>query len=95
MEMRHLKYFVTVAVRQNFTRAAEELRRSRPFVMVGHEKPADGQIRMPEAPSQSPKEKGENRQNIKNNDSHKIYLSSYLLIVLSATPLQEFLQGNL
>jgi hypothetical protein len=71
MELRHLKYFVTVAERQDFTRAAEELWRSRPFVMVVYEKPTDGLIRMPEVPSQKPIEKGENRQNIKNNGSHK------------------------
>jgi len=71
--MRYLEYFVTVAVRQNFTRAAEELWRRRPFVIVGCEKPADGQIRMPQAPSQNPKEKSDNRQNIKNNDRHKFW----------------------
>jgi hypothetical protein len=67
MEMRYLKYFVTLAGRQNFTRAVGELWRSRPFVMVGHEKPADGQIRMPETPSQNPKDKAEIRQSKKNN----------------------------
>jgi hypothetical protein len=41
------------------------------FVIVGSEKPAEGQIQMPEAPSQNPKDKGEYRQSIKNNENHK------------------------
>jgi hypothetical protein len=41
------------------------------FVIVGFEKPAEGQIRMPETPSQNPAGKGENRQSIKNKENHK------------------------
>jgi hypothetical protein len=41
------------------------------FVIVGFEKPAEGQIRVPETPSPNPAGKGENRQSIKNEENHK------------------------
>jgi hypothetical protein len=41
------------------------------FVIVGFEKPAEGQICMPETPSQNPADKSENRQSIKNEENHK------------------------
>jgi hypothetical protein len=41
------------------------------FVIVGFEKSAEGQIRVPETPSQNPAGKGENRQSIKNEENHK------------------------
>jgi hypothetical protein len=41
------------------------------FVIVGFEKPAEGQICVPETPSQNPAGKGENRQGIKNKENHK------------------------
>jgi len=37
-----------------------------PFVIMGFEKPAEGQICVPETPSQNPAHQGENRQRIKN-----------------------------
>jgi hypothetical protein len=40
-------------------------------VIVDFEKPAEGQIRVPEAPSQNPAGKNENRQSIKNEENHK------------------------
>jgi hypothetical protein len=62
MEMCHLKYFVTVAERQNCAARPRNCTwRCRPFMMVGYEKPTDGQIRLPEIPSQSPKDKAEIR----------------------------------
>jgi hypothetical protein len=41
-------------------------------VIVGVEKPAEGQICVPETPSKNPAGKGENRQSIKNEENHKI-----------------------
>jgi hypothetical protein len=41
------------------------------FVIVGFEKPAEGQICVPETPSENPAGKGENRQSIKNEENHK------------------------
>jgi hypothetical protein len=38
---------------------------------MGFEKPAEGQIRMPETPSQNPTGKGKDRQSIKNKGNHK------------------------
>jgi hypothetical protein len=46
------------------------------FVMVGFEKPAEGQICVPETPSQNPAGKGENRQSIKNEENHKFLFVS-------------------
>jgi hypothetical protein len=40
-------------------------------VIVSFKKPAEGQIGVPEAPSQNPTDKGENRQSIKNEGNHK------------------------
>jgi hypothetical protein len=40
-------------------------------VIVRFEKPAEGQICVPETPSQNPASKGENRQRIKNEENHK------------------------
>jgi hypothetical protein len=40
-------------------------------VIVGFEKPTENQICMPKTPSQTPKDKGENGQSIKNNENHK------------------------
>jgi hypothetical protein len=40
-------------------------------VIVGFEKPAEGQICVPETPSQNPAGKAENRQRIKNEENHK------------------------
>jgi hypothetical protein len=42
-----------------------------PFVVMGCEKPAEGQICVPETPSQNPAGKGENRQGINNEGNHK------------------------
>jgi hypothetical protein len=39
-------------------------------VIVGFEKSAEDQICVPEAPSQNPAGKGENRQSIKNEENH-------------------------
>jgi hypothetical protein len=44
---------------------------SSPFVIVGYEKPAEGEICMPETPSPNPADKCENRQGIKNEENHK------------------------
>jgi hypothetical protein len=41
-------------------------------VIAGFEKPAEGQIRVPETPTRNPAGKGENRQGIKNEENHKI-----------------------
>jgi hypothetical protein len=38
---------------------------------MGFEKPAEGQIRVPETPSQNPAGKGKDRQSIKNKSNHK------------------------
>ena len=43
---------------------------------VGFEKLAEGQIRMPETPSQNPAGKVENRQSIKNEENHKFLFVS-------------------
>jgi hypothetical protein len=40
-------------------------------VIVGFEKPAEGQICVPETPSKNPAGKGENRESIKNEENHK------------------------
>jgi hypothetical protein len=41
------------------------------FVIVSFEKSAEGQIDLPETPSQNPAGEGKNRQSIKNKENHK------------------------
>ena len=41
------------------------------FVILGFEKPVQGQICVPATPSQNPAGTGENRQSIKNEENHK------------------------
>jgi hypothetical protein len=45
-------------------------------VIVGFEKTAEGQICVPETPSQNPAGKGENRQGIKNKENHNFLFIS-------------------
>jgi hypothetical protein len=42
-----------------------------PFVITGFEKPAEGQVCVPETPSQNPADKGEHCQRVKNKGNHK------------------------
>jgi hypothetical protein len=51
---------------------------SRPFAIMGFEQPAEGQICVPETPSQNPADKGKNRQGIENERNHK-FLSVHTL----------------
>jgi hypothetical protein len=45
-------------------------------MIVGFEKPAEGQICVPKTPSQNPEGKGENRQSIKSEKNHKNYFGN-------------------